>query len=335
MTDEDPNSLQNTTVNDNDNCENVKICVLNGTTHCDIATNLCSTYDVSRRPTLDSLYSEFKAGLCDILVGENFDLVKTHLEEHIYTMDDEKSDARVEQYKVGGELPSMELISMVTRDGDSKFSDFCNWILQSLFSAEEMRDPSGVAVSALDLKTTLIFGERYETMFQDAYEVVGDYGQLYDEHLASFVNRSKANMINLGKQPGMYSISFGNTERRDRRHQWNSPTIKKIKEERKFVCGVAESPMLAEDHGGNNWTGIESDICKAIAGALGAVSDLRFEQPDSSDRFQALRDGEVDVLAVMTTRTMERDIKEESTGNGFSFSYPIFHDGILYGGEKQ
>jgi ABC-type amino acid transport substrate-binding protein len=214
----------------------------------------------------------------------------------------------------------------VTSDGDSKFSDFVNHILQSLMTAEEM-GLSGTVVAS-DLKTTDIFGTRYTAMFHDAFQVVGDYGQLYKKHLESLVPRSSANEINLGNTAGMFSKPFG-TLRTNLSPGLKSPTIKAIFQRGYLVVGIVGAPIFAELVDGE-YQGIDVDFAKAVSAALfdGIDSKVRYVIVSSQERFQKLKDGEVDFLARVTTITMERDVNETTTGHGFTFSTPIFHDSV-------
>jgi len=51
-------------------------------------------------------------------------------------------------------------------------------------------------------------------------------------------------------------------------------------------------------------------------------------------RFVKLKDGTIDLLARTTTVTMERDVSETTTGVGFTFSTPMFHDQIRFAGRN-
>ncbi len=77
----------------------------------------------------------------------------------------------------------------------------------------------------------------------------------------------------------------------------------------------------ADDAG--QWTGLDVDLCRAIAAAIfddpNAVS---FVPLSAQARFEALRSGEVDVLVRNTTWTMSRD-----TELGFNFAGVNYYDG--------
>jgi general L-amino acid transport system substrate-binding protein len=57
-----------------------------------------------------------------------------------------------------------------------------------------------------------------------------------------------------------------------------------------------------------NWTGLDVDLCRALAAAIfDDPTKVRFVPLSSKDRFTALQSGEVDVLARNATVTMSRD----------------------------
>lgn len=308
-------------------CEDAVLCVLNGTTHQDFIEK--TLHGISSRlytpSTMDLLYDYLIQGVCNVLAGEQLELAPSMVEKQGY----------LGPYEIGDEIFSKELISMVTRDGDAKFSDFCNWQIKGLFAAEEMRIIGSSKLAPSDLLTTLVFGERYKGMFQDAFEVVGDYGALYDRHLEELMPRFDANRINLGDMPGMYAIEFGTVQTSNPPSTTDSPKIREVKQ-RRLNCGITETPIFAELNA-DDWIGLDVDYCKAISAALfdGKTTEVTYWVLDPSDRFEALRSGHVDVLARVTTLTMERDVHEKTTGQGFSFSFPNFHDRIRFAGNSK
>src|SRR5262245_63216452 len=57
-----------------------------------------------------------------------------------------------------------------------------------------------------------------------------------------------------------------------------------------------------------NWTGLDVDVCRAIAAAIfNDAKKVKFVPLSAKDRFTALQSGEVDVLARNTTWTSSRD----------------------------
>lgn len=269
--------------------------------------------------TIESFYEFFKEGACNVLAGEQFEVTSHNLEKRGYTG----------PYEIGTKVLSKELISIVTRDGDAGFSDFCNWLIKSLFAAEELR----LLGSPMNIPTTHVFGQDYESMFQSAFSVVGDYGQLYEKHLQRLIPRFDANQINLGDQAGMYTIELGNVQTNDPPQQTLSPKILDI-QTRRLICGITEMPMFAELNEENEWVGSQVDFCKAVSAALfdGKTTEVVYKVLPPSSRFEALLDGTVDLLACATTLTIERDVQYRKDGVGLSFSYPTFHDRIRFAG---
>jgi ABC-type amino acid transport substrate-binding protein len=298
-------------------CQDTKICVLDGTTHREVVGRVLPDASVVIAPTFDSLRQIFMDGGCNVLAGEQFEL--------FFDQDELLGD-----YVFGSNVHSKEPLALVTRDDDHQFSSFCNWIVQSLFSAEEVRN-SGSATSLSDLPTPSVFGEQYEFMFQDAFAVVGDYDQIYKRHLERYVPRSAANRINMGDSPAMFPIPFGNLKP-DTVPNISGGTLESIRHRGHLRCGITQAAIFAEFKDGE-WSGLDVSFCEALSAAIfdGAIH-VRYTVLGPTDRFVALQEGRVDVLARVSTITMERDVSEPTTGKGFTFSTPNFHDEIRFAG---
>ena len=89
-------------------------------------------------------------------------------------------------------------------------------------------------------------------------------------------------------------------------------------------CGVTEGVAgFSQPNASNEWAGIDVDFCRAIASALfNDPTAVRFTPTTSTNRWQTLTSGEVDVLARTSTWTMSRD-----TDLGVKFVGTIFYDG--------
>ena len=62
----------------------------------------------------------------------------------------------------------------------------------------------------------------------------------------------------------------------------------------------------ADDAG--NWSGIDVDVCRAVAAAIfGGDRMVRFTPMSHKQRFAALSSGEIDILSSNTNQTMTRD----------------------------
>lgn len=92
-------------------------------------------------------------------------------------------------------------------------------------------------------------------------------------------------------------------------------------------CGVSGSlpGFSAQDEKGD-WHGLDVDLCRAVAAAaLGDARKVAFVSLGTEERFKALADGDVDVLARNTTWTLERD-----TTLGLQFTGINYHDGQAF-----
>ena len=101
-------------------------------------------------------------------------------------------------------------------------------------------------------------------------------------------------------------------------------TIDAIKARGQLVCGVNTglAGFSAADSQGN-WTGLDVDVCKAVAAALlGDATKIKWAPLNAQQRFTALQSGEVDVLSRNTTFTLTRD-----ASLGLMSTTPTYYDG--------
>jgi general L-amino acid transport system substrate-binding protein len=101
-------------------------------------------------------------------------------------------------------------------------------------------------------------------------------------------------------------------------------TLDAIKARGSVVCGVNTglAGFSAADSQGN-WTGLDVDICRAVAAAvLGDGNKVKFVPLNAQQRFTALQSGEIDVLSRNTTWTLTRD-----ASLGLLFTGVTYYDG--------
>src|SRR5215470_5902586 len=106
--------------------------------------------------------------------------------------------------------------------------------------------------------------------------------------------------------------------------QGHAQTLKAVKERGTLNCGVGQGLLGFSSQGDkNNWTGLDVDICRAIAAAIfGDPSKVTFTPLDASSRFAALQSGDIDVLSRNSTWTMSRE-----TSLGLIFAGVAYYDG--------
>jgi len=101
-------------------------------------------------------------------------------------------------------------------------------------------------------------------------------------------------------------------------------TLDAIKQRDQIVCGVNTglSGFGAADSQGK-WTGLDVDMCRAMAAAvLGNPDKVRYVPLSAPQRFTALQSGEIDVLSRNTTFTLTRD-----ASLGLSQTVVTYYDG--------
>ncbi len=97
-------------------------------------------------------------------------------------------------------------------------------------------------------------------------------------------------------------------------------TLDTVKERGRLVCGVNEGLQGFAIKNGDKWEGFDVDFCRAVAVAvLGDDAAVDYVPLSASDRFQALRDGKIDILSRNSTWTLGRELKFGLTFAGISY----------------
>ena len=104
----------------------------------------------------------------------------------------------------------------------------------------------------------------------------------------------------------------------------SAQTLKAVKDRGMLSCGVSQGlPGFSTPDDKGNWTGLDVDICRAIAAAIfNDATKIKFVPLSAKDRFTALQSGEIDVLSRNTTWTLSRD-----TSLGANFTGVTYYDG--------
>ena len=104
----------------------------------------------------------------------------------------------------------------------------------------------------------------------------------------------------------------------------SAQTLKTVKDRGILHCGANGTLAgfgLPDAQG--KWTGLDVDVCRAIAAAIfNDANKVKFVPLSAKDRFTALQSGEVDVLVRNTTWTSSRD-----TSLGLNFTGVDYYDG--------
>ena len=101
-------------------------------------------------------------------------------------------------------------------------------------------------------------------------------------------------------------------------------TLEIVKKRGHLKCGVSQGlPGFSNPDDKGNWTGIDVDLCRAVAAAIfGDQKKAKFVPLSAKERFTAIQSGEVDIIARNTTWSMHRD-----TALGVDFRAINYYDG--------
>ncbi len=101
-------------------------------------------------------------------------------------------------------------------------------------------------------------------------------------------------------------------------------TLDTVQGRGKLLCGVNTGlPGFSSVDSAGQWTGIDVEVCRAVAAAvLGDADKVEFTPLTAKERFTALQSGEIDILSRNTTWTLTRD-----SSLGVNFTGVTYYDG--------
>src|ERR1700676_4799291 len=89
----------------------------------------------------------------------------------------------------------------------------------------------------------------------------------------------------------------------------SAQTLKTVMDRGMLSCGVSSGlPGFSNPDDKGNWTGLDVDVCRAVAAVIfDDPTKVKFVPLSAKDRFTALQSGEIDMLSRTTTWTLSRD----------------------------
>jgi len=104
----------------------------------------------------------------------------------------------------------------------------------------------------------------------------------------------------------------------------SASSLEQVKKHGAVRCGINENlPGFAEKSSKGEWSGLDVDICRAVAAAVFAdASKVEYIPVSATDRFNSLSSGKFDILSRNTTWNLSRD-----TGKKITFTGVNYYDG--------
>ncbi len=101
-------------------------------------------------------------------------------------------------------------------------------------------------------------------------------------------------------------------------------TLEDVRARGQIACGVSLGlPGFSEQDENGNWSGLDVDVCRAVAAAVfGDAKKVDFRKLSAKERFTVLQSGGVDLLSRNTTWTLLRD-----AGLELNFAGVTYYDG--------
>ena len=101
----------------------------------------------------------------------------------------------------------------------------------------------------------------------------------------------------------------------------NAATLQEVEQRGHVRCGVnPHLPGFASQDTKGKWSGLDVDICRAVAAAVFDDPDkVKYRPIPPAQRFDALLNGEIDILSRTTTWTLTRDTKDAVNFTGVNY----------------
>ena len=127
-----------------------------------------------------------------------------------------------------------------------------------------------------------------------------------------------------GGDGGDTTTTAGEAEPEAPAQETGESTLATVQARGTLKCGVSGSAIgFSETRADGTTTGFDADYCRAVAAAvLGDANAVEFRALTAAERFEALKNGEIDVLIRNTTWTQSRDVDL-----GMQFVATTYYDG--------
>ncbi len=104
----------------------------------------------------------------------------------------------------------------------------------------------------------------------------------------------------------------------------SASSLEQVKKNGSVRCGINENlPGFAAKDSKGEWSGLDVDVCRAVAAAVFAdASKVKYIPVTAADRFKSLSAGKIDILSRNTTWNLSRD-----TGKKITFTGVNYYDG--------
>src|SRR3954465_15518320 len=86
-------------------------------------------------------------------------------------------------------------------------------------------------------------------------------------------------------------------------------TLKTVKDRGSLICGVSQGlPGFSNPDDKGVWTGLDVDLCRAVAAAIfNDPAKVKYTPLSAKDRFEPLKTKDIDLLSRNTTWILSRD----------------------------
>ena len=318
-----------------EHCRNLRICVLDGSTHIQVLRELIPGSAVVAYNGTEQLMPHLFDGTCNVAAGEPLYLlqIKKLYLEGFNNEDVNSNNNRTESeiWKFGTRIASKEPLAVVTRNDDPEWSALANVMVNGLILAEANNVTKENAHEITNLFLTGNAGDDdLSSLVLSLVSTFGNYGDLYQQEIESLIPRGNALNRPYDKYQTtglLYAMPFGDISNYGPDPIANG-TLDVAAKRGYLICGIqSRGPAFARKND-TDWAGFDVEICRGIAGSLFAGDSDRIEFVEmnhSQQSYAALAAEEVDVVAGARVN-LQAQYREPVTGRGYTFSPRYYFD---------
>ena len=300
-------------------CRGLRVCVTIGTTHESIIRELMPGSIAVRYSEPMETLQHMIQGTCNVVAAEAGIFNPTHLNRLGLTLN----------FTVGDNIFSRDPLGLVTRDGETEWSDIVNSVIKVLYTAEAM-NLTKENIELYEFEDGI--NEDLKNRMVRVVSTVGNYGELYGAEVDDTFARDRQGINSLysnaeGTGTGLlYSYPFGQ-EIDEYPPEFESSFLDQIQARGYLRCGITEKPGFATFNATTiEYSGIDVEFCRGLSAALftGDASRVEFSIWGEADSFRALADDKVDLMAGQQV-SLTNEFFEPTTNTSYFFSTPYFY----------
>ena len=295
-----------------DECQDLYICVLGGTTMDYVSTHYSPEF-YHQSDSWEDVFEWYGNGTCNVIAGDRM-ATKAQMEANLDGM----------EYVIGDKTITNEPLAIVTRNGESEWSDVVNWVMISMFQGEEWGKYQNDTLCEEDEPTV---SSGLELNYNKSIYCVGNYREVFEQSFGeedpSFILESQLDVLYVTPFGDIYDENADDVPQQVIESSMYDINTSPLQCGIVIQNGCQDGNITLPD----NICGMSVDLCHTLAASIfyGDVDEMNVTvYPNETSALMGLTTEEsVDVVLGMRS-SFEHDFGTESV-KGVTYSRPFFY----------